>query len=129
MDLIIPAYNIKPALAAKFEDKIAKIMHRKRHEEINRFRNEAKPPRLPEPEAKRTGSAKGRMNNPTDELVLKLLRSEELQMNEVSDRLGLSRQLTRAILERLYSRKLLVRRREGLFYRWRTEVEGPIKTD
>lgn len=123
MEIIVPAYNIKPALAALYEGQIAKIMHRKRDEEINRFRGEAKPPRLPEPEAKRTGSAKGRMNNPTDELVLRLLRAEELMMNEVSDRLGLSRQLTRAILERLYSRKLLDRRREGLFYRWKVRED------
>jgi len=123
MELIVPAYNIKPALAAKFEEKIAKIMHRKRDEEINRFRADKLPPkkgRDPElvgapklPEQKLTGSAVGRANNATDELVLKLLANKELSILQIAEHIGMSRQAVRHAVERLVGRKEVRKKNAG----------------
>lgn len=135
MDLIIPAYNIDPKVAAKYEGQIAKVMHKKREEEINRFRDSKLPPKagrtaplagegkLPDNDTRKTAITKGRANTPTDELILKLLSFEELAISQVADRLGISRQLARHAIERLRGRGSLARRYSGSLTVWRTAGE------
>ena len=116
MKIIVPAYNVKPEQAARFEAQIAAIMHMKRDEEINRFRDDKLPPKvgrddpmvgsakLPDGEKKVVGSAKGRPNNATDELVLKILHDRMLAASEIADMLRMTTQAMRHVLERLIGR-------------------------
>ena len=125
MKIIVPAYNVKPEQAARFEAQIAAIMHMKRDEEINRFRDDKLPPKvgrdapivggakLPDGEKKVVGSAKGRPNNATDELVLKILRGRELSASEVADMLRMTTQAMRHVMDRLIGRGEVVRRMNG----------------
>lgn len=125
MKIIVPAYNVKPEQAARFEAQIAAIMHMKRDEEINRFCEDKLPPKvgrdapivggakLPDGEKKLVGSAKGRPNNSTDELVLKILRDRELSASEVADMLRMTTQAMRHVMDRLIGRGEVVRRTNG----------------
>jgi len=120
MQIIVPAYNIDPKLASRFEDRVARIMHQRRQEEINRFREVKLPPKKGRdpvlvgearlPDRKLTGSAKGRENSATDELILKLLREREMSIPDLSGLMGMSRQAIRHAVERLVGRKQLRRR-------------------
>ena len=125
MKIIVPAYNVKPEQAARFEAQIAKIMHMKRDEEVNRFCEDKLPPKvgrdapivggakLPEGKQKIVGSAKGRPNNVTDELVLKILRGRELSASEVADMLRMTTQAMRHVMDRLIARGEVRRRTNG----------------
>jgi len=116
MKIIFPAYNVKPEQAARFEAQSAAIRHKKRDEEINRFREEKLPPKagrddpmvgsakLPDGEKKVVGSAKGRANNSKDELVLKILHNRMLAASEIADMLRMTTQAMRHVLERLIGR-------------------------
>lgn len=120
VSIIVPAYNINPALAKKFEEDIARVMHAKREEEINQFRDVKLPPkagryipplgeaRIPD-DNRKTDLTKGRENNDTDHLILKLLRQREMTVAQVAHLIGLSRQVTRHLVTRLVARKELVR--------------------
>lgn len=116
MKIIVPAYNVKADQATRYEAQIAAIMHMKRDEEINRFCEDKLPPKvgrdapivgsakLPDGEKKVVGCAKGRANNATDELVLKILRDRQLAANEIADMLRMTTQAMRHVLERLIGR-------------------------
>lgn len=119
VSIIVPAFNIKPALAKKFEKEIAKVMHRKREEEVLQSKSS-----VPFPvNTERTGCAKGRPNNATDEQLLKLLRTEELPQHMIAKTLGMSRQLVRHSLSRLYARGALSKWHDGRNYLWKTKEE------
>jgi hypothetical protein len=125
MKIIVPAYNVKPEQAARFEAQIAAIMHMKRDEEINRFCEDKLPPkagrdvpiaggaRLPDNDNRKTPITRGRQNNPTDELVLKILRDRELSASEVADMLRMTTQAMRNVMDRLVSRGEIRRRTSG----------------
>jgi predicted transcriptional regulator len=133
MQIIIPAYNVKADQATRYEAQIAAIMHMHRDKEINWFKNDKLPhaapkagahaaaPKLPEGEKKLTGSARGRENNATDELVLRVLANKEMSISEIADAVNFSRQLVRHVVDRLLSRKEIARRnthdRVTLFYK------------
>lgn len=122
MQIVVPAYNVKADQATRYEAQIAAIMHMHRDKEINRFREDKLPPKqgrdapivggpkLPEAEADRTGSAKGRENNATDEIVLKVLKGRQMSISEIANMTGMSRQLVRHIIERLIARKEIVKK-------------------
>ena len=122
MEIVVPAYNVKADQATRYEAQIAKIIHNHRNKEINRFQEEKLPPKqgrdtpivggpkLPEAEADRTGSAKGRENNATDEIVLKVLKGRPMSIAEVANMTGMSRQLVRHIIERLIARKEIIKK-------------------
>ena len=125
MQIIVPAYNVKADQATRYETQIAAIMHMHRDKELNRFKNDKLPhaaaPKLPEGEKKLTGSARGRENNATDELVLRVLANREMSISEIADAVNFSRQLVRHVVDRLLSRKEIARRnthdRVTLFYK------------
>jgi hypothetical protein len=116
MEVIFPAYSIRASQAAKYESQIAALIHKHREDEINLFREEKLPPKigrevplvgsakLPDGEKKVVGSAKGRANNSTDELVLKILRDRQLAASEIADMLRMTTQAMRHVLERLIGR-------------------------
>ena len=122
MQIVVPAYNVKADQATRYEAQIAAIMHMHRDKEINRFMNDRLPeanpmaiarasvPKLPDGEKKVVGSAKGRENNATDALVLKALAEREMSIADISETVGISRQLVRHVVDRLLSRKEITRR-------------------
>ena len=130
MRIIIPAYNVKPDQATRFEAQIASVMHIKRAEEINRFKEDGLPPmegrprplvgggRLPDNNTRKTAITKGRENNPTDEIILKTLRGRELGGHEVARVINLSTDTVRTALSRLLTRGQVSRRSNGYQILW-----------
>jgi len=122
MEIVVPAYNVKADQATRHEAQIAAIIHAHRNREINRFHEDKLPPKqgrdapivggpkLPEAEADRTGSAKGRENNATDEIVLKVLKGRPMSIADIATTTSMSRQLVRHIIERLIARKEIVKK-------------------
>jgi len=125
VQIIVPAYNVKADQATRYEAQIASIMHMKRNEEINRFKDDKLPhatpqattranaPKLPEAEVKKTGSAKGRENSKLDELIIKMLKNRELSASEIANIVGVKNDNMRHILARLLARGELIKRNTG----------------
>ena len=130
MKIIVPVYNVQPEQAARFEAQIAAIMHMKRDEEINRFRDDKLPPkegrsppligkaRLPDNETRKTAITQGRQNNSTDEIILKVLRRQSMPMSVVADTLNLSKDTVRHALSRMVARNMVTKELRGYVVWW-----------
>lgn len=130
MKIIVPAYNVQPEQAARFEAQIAAIMHMKRDEEINRFRDDKLPPkegrslpligkaRLPDNDTRKTAITQGRQNNSTDEIILKVLRRQSMPMSVVADTLNLSKDTVRHALSRMVARNMVTKELRGYVVWW-----------
>ena len=125
MKIIVPAYNVKPDQAARFEVQIATIMHRERERELSLFKktdqvpDAVKVPRHTRP-PKRTDIATPKPLNPTDSVILRILGDKELTATEIADWLAVSSSVVRQSLSKLYTRDLVSRRRAGLLTVWRS---------
>lgn len=117
MAMIIPAYNLDPRMATKFEAQIAKVMHRRRDEEIAKLRlkdksSEASRPPMHNKTKKPSLFTQPRPNNEMDEEVLRLLKHQWLSVAMIASKIGRTPQAVRHMIDRLYARKQL-RRMEG----------------
>lgn len=118
MNIVLPAYNIDPKLATRFEDQVARVMHRNRWDEINRLREKdktaesARPPMHNKP-AKPSQFTQPRPNNEMDYEVLHLLRHQWLSVAMIAQKIGRTPQAARHMVARLYALKLL-HRRDGM---------------
>ena len=106
MKIIVPAYNVKPDQAARFEVQIATIMHRERERELSLFKktdqvpDAVKVPRHTRP-PKRTDIATPKPLNPTDSVILRILGDKELTATEIADWLAVSSSVVRQSLSKL----------------------------
>ena len=128
MKIIVPAYNVKPEQAARFEAQIADIMHRKRNVERNRTADlpDDSPMRKVErlrPESKPSQSNRDKPLVPTDMILLALLKGQKLTSTEIMRATGLNRDTLRAALLRLSSRGLLIKEVRGNHITWHTAGE------
>jgi len=123
MKIIVPAYNVQPEQAARFEAQIADIMHRMRNAERNVTADlpDDSPMRRAErirPESKPTQSNRDRPLTPTDTLLISLLKGKDLTATEIMNLTYLNRDTLRAALIRLAARGLLIKRVRGNHISW-----------
>ena len=135
MKIIVPAYNVKADQATRFEAQIAAIMHMHREQEIRQFKDDLPPPKdgrprpmfgggkLPDNNPRKTAITQGRENNPTDEIILKVLKGRELGGHEVARMINLSTDTVRTALSRLLTRGQVSRRSNGYQILWTTVGE------
>lgn len=123
MKIIVPAYNVKPEQAARFEAQIADIMHRMRNVEKNGtadLPDDAPMRRAPRKrkEVVDTTRAINKPLTPTDEMLIKLLKGRDLTATEIMNLTYLNRDTLRAALIRLAARGLLIKRVRGNHISW-----------
>jgi len=112
----VPAFNIDPHLAKKFEERIGEIMFAERRGERAKTDDPTyRPPKLP---SERSGIQKGRPDNPTDLTLLRILRTRECTITELSKLMGIQRNTIRMALDRLLSRKMVGKRKVDKVHVW-----------
>lgn len=127
MKIIVPAYNVKPEQATRFEAQIADIMHRYRRTEMGRDKPEPEFRRY-EPVNSKPSAAAGRKDTPTDLVILKLIKEQALTATELAKKLTMSRPAVVAALDRLLTRKRVVKRHKPNGTLWRAVGEQHDQT-
>jgi predicted transcriptional regulator of viral defense system len=79
--------------------------------------------KLPDNNPRKTAITQGRENNPTDEIILKVLKGRELGGHEVARMINLSTDTVRTALSRLLTRGQVSRRSNGYQILWTTVGE------
>lgn len=126
MKIIVPAYNVKPEQATRYEAQIAAIMHMERERELGLLKKKdpaseaGRVPRHTKP-VKHTDIAIPKPLNPTDNMVLRVLAGRELTATEIADWISVSTDTARQALSKLYTRKLVSRSMRGSLVIWRAE--------
>ena len=123
MKIIVPAYNVKPEQAARFEAQIADLMHRNRNVERNRtadLPDDSPMRRAPKKRKESVDSTKAvnKPLTPTDTMLINLLKGKDLTATEIMNLTYLNRDTLRAALIRLAARGLLIKRVRGNHISW-----------